>query len=602
MSKGVVWDMSSLFQKFNGPDMIKFKKDMKKGFADFQKSASETPGLNSKNQAKWEKLFLDAQKLFSDLSHFRTYMDCLCASDASNEDYAKEAAIQSLFEAEELKNEMYLKMAFKDATVEDFKKFLSRPKLAANKFFITELRENGKKTMSSELEALASDLSVDGFHTWGRLYNTVSGKLNFDMHYPDGKVEVTPIAQCRSLMGESDRRIRKAAFDYGNKAWDSISDTCAACINGLAGNRLILAKKRGYKNFLDVALEQARISRKTLDAIFEALEECKPYILKCAKAKANAVGLKKLAFYDWEAPLELPDADKFTWEQGVKIVEKAFERAYPRFCDFFKSALKNKWVDSEPRAAKRPGAFCTTSFVNGESRIFMSYTGSLSDISTLAHESGHAFHSEVMKGMAAYSQKYPMTLAETASTFSEMLLADGIINDPKASDSLKLSVLTNSVNDIIAYMLDIPIRFRFEKAFHEERQHGEVSVTRLKEIMSETMRNTFDTMMEKGGENPYYWASKLHFYATDVTFYNFPYTFGYLLSRGLISMFREEGAAFLPKYEAFLKFTGDEMAHKVAKKTLKVNLENKDFWIKAIMGTEGEVKEFEELVKKVLKK
>ena len=154
-----------------------------------------------------------------------------------------------------------------------------------------------------------------------------------------------------------------------------------------------------------------------------------------------------------------------------------------------------------------------------------------------------------------------------------MILANGILNDKKASDALKLSVLTNSVNDMIAYMLDIPTRFKFEKAFHEERLHGEVSVTRLKEIMSEAMRNSFGEMQEKGGENPYYWESKLHFYATDVTFYNFPYTFGYLLSSGMAAMFKEEGAKFLPKYEAFLRFTGDEMAHKVAKKTLKVDLE-----------------------------
>ncbi|MBQ3644268.1 MAG: M3 family oligoendopeptidase [Candidatus Riflebacteria bacterium] len=602
MSKGVKWDLTSVFKKFNGPDMIKFKKDMKNGFASFQKEASTTPALNAKNQAKWEKLFLEAQNLFAGMSHYRLYIECLCSAEATNGEYTKEEATLNLYQAEVAKNEMYLKMAFKDAKAEDFNAFISRPKLKANKFFLTELRETGKRTMASDLEALASDLSVDGFHSWGRLYNTISGKLNFDMHYPDGKVVNTPIAQCRSLMGNADRKIRKAAFDCGNKAWDSVADSCAACINGLAGNRLILANKRGYKNFLDVALEQARISRKTLNAIFEALDECRPFILKIAKAKAKAVGLNKLAFYDWEAPIDLPNADNFTWEEGVKVLDNAFGIAYPRLQEFLRFELKNKWVDSEPKAGKRPGAWCETSFRIGESRVFMSFTGSLNDISTLAHETGHAFHSEMMKDMVPYSQKYPMTLAETASTFAEKILADGILKDPKASDVLKLSVLTNSINDVISYMLDIPIRFKFEKAFHEERQNGEVSVARLKEIMSQTMRDTFGEMMEKGGENPYYWASKLHFYATDVTFYNFPYTFGYLLSCGLMSMFREEGAKFLPKYEAFLKFTGDEMAHKVAKKTLKVDLENKDFWVKAIMGHESDLNQFEKLIKKVMGK
>ncbi|OQB47567.1 MAG: hypothetical protein BWY02_02099 [bacterium ADurb.Bin157] len=181
-----------------------------------------------------------------------------------------------------------------------------------------------------------------------------------------------------------------------------------------------------------------------------------------------------------------------------------------------------------------------------------------------------------------------------------MLLADGILTNPKTKDAEKLNVVTNTINDVIAFLIDIPIRFFFEKAFHEERMKNEVSVSKLKELMSKAMQNQFGSLLEKNGENPMFWASKLHFYATEVTFYNFPYSFGYLLSRGLFGMFKKEGKDFLPKYEAFLKYSGSDMAHKVAKKTLKVDLESKEFWKEAIMSHEEPLKLFESLVKKVL--
>jgi oligoendopeptidase F len=193
-----------------------------------------------------------------------------------------------------------------------------------------------------------------------------------------------------------------------------------------------------------------------------------------------------------------------------------------------------------------------------------------------------------------------MTLAESASTFGEMLLAEGILSDPDSSDALKLNILTEIINHGIAFLIDIPIRFNFEKAFYEERANGQVGVSKLKELMSDTMKKQFGDLLEEGGADPYFWASKMHFYITGVTFYNFPYSFGYLLSRGLYGMFKKEQEAFLPKYENFLRKSGSNMAHLVAKETLGADLESKEFWKQSIMSHEPELKLFEELVAKVL--
>lgn len=600
MVKGIVWDLTTYFNAFNSPEMKSFKADMNAQISKLQADTAAMGTLDATNLDKWEKLFLEYEQLTKRLSHYSSYVGCLHSADANNEEFGRESAELDSIGAEFSKIDINLKMGLKKATDEDFAAFCKREKLFDITFHLTELRIDAQKTMSSELENLAADLSVDGFSSWDRLYNTLAGKLSFDMHWPDGRVEKTPMAQCRSLMQDSDRKVRQAAFAHGNLAWEKVEDICASALNAISGTRLLLNRRRGFEHFLDVSLLQSRISRKTLDAMFQAIAECRPFIQQLGKAKAKALRQEKLAWYDCEAPLAIPSLNRYTWEECVSMVDKAFGRAYPDLCAFFKEALAKKWVESEPREGKRPGAFCTGSLLTEESRVFMSYAGSLNDISTLAHEIGHAFHSAQLRGLRPTKQGYPMTLAESASTFAEILLAEGILTDPESSDAQKLSVLTGSINHGIAFLIDIPIRFNFEKAFHEERMNGEVSVSRFKALMTEAMQNQFGELLEDNGANPFFWASKMHFYLTGVTFYNYPYTFGYLLSRGLFEMFQREGAAFLPKYEEFLCLSGSDMAQNVAQKALGADLEGTEFWKRAIMSHESDLAQFEELVKKVL--
>jgi oligoendopeptidase F len=402
-------------------------------------------------------------------------------------------------------------------------------------------------------------------------------------------------------MQNPDREIRKNAFERGNEAWDNISDICAQALNSIAGTRLTINRNRGIDNFLDQSLKESRISQKSLDAMFKAIEENSDFARRLGFAKARIMGLKGLTWYDFEAPVEIPGLESYSWEQAVKLVDNAFSHSIPELGDFFRMAIKNNWVEAEPRKGKMPGAFCTGSILTEESRVFMTHSGSLGDVSTLAHEIGHAFHSYLMKGMRPNLKHYPMTLAEAASTFGEMLLADGIINDPDISDSQKLNILTQELNHGMAFLIDIPIRFMFEKSFYEERKNSEVSVARLKELMSNAMKEKFGNLLIDNGEDPYFWASKMHFYLTDASFYNYPYSFGYLLSRGLYTMFKQDRDAFLPKYREFLRRSGSDYAHIVAQETIGANLEDTAFWKASILSHEPELEMFEKLSAKVLK-
>jgi oligoendopeptidase F len=595
------WDLTPYFPAFDGPEMRQFKETLQKDVAALQERASALPPLDTGNVEGWEAVFLAFEETLLRFGHLSCYIGCLSAVDARNEAYLREKAQIVRMGADVAKLEVELFRAIKEAPKDLFIAFAGRPAFDGAQYYLNRLRREARLTMTPEKERLAADLDVDGLNAWGRIYNTVSGKLEFDMAHPDGRRERLPMSQRRSLMEDPDRRVRQAAFDGGNAAWETVEDVAAAALNAISGARLTLNRHRGIGHFLDVALFQSSITRRTLDAMFEAILSELDLPRRVLRLKARVMGTKAVAWYDLGAPLPLPDQERLSWEQGKALVQTSFTQAYPALADFLRVMYEKDWIEWEPRAGKRPGGFCTGSRLIAESRIFMTYNRSMGDVNTLAHEVGHAFHNHVKRELRYYAQYCPMTLAESASTFGEMILTEGILADPSVSDAQKARILDMETGHSVIYLMDIPVRYEFEKALYEERAKGELPVSRLKELMAGTQRRVFGPALEEGGEDPYFWASKLHFYITGVTFYNFPYTFGFLLSRGLFAAFRKEGPDFLPRYEAFLRLAGADTPENIARRTLGQDLESPAFWVGAIRSLEGPLNRLEALLPQVMK-
>jgi oligoendopeptidase F len=597
------WDLTSYFPEFSGLEMRRFKEALRRDTISLTEQAAALPSLTEESAEAWEQILNRNEDLSRRLSHLSSYISCLVSLDARNEAYLTEESGLARQRAELAKVRIELLRAMKGVSDEVFSSFATRTALAGAEHYLNRLREEARRVMTTEKEILATDLGVDGIQAWGRLYDTISSKLEFDMVYPDGKRQRLPMSQRRSLMDHPDRRIRKAAFDGGNAAWQTVEDAAAAALNAIGGTRLTLNRHRGLDHFLDIALFQASISRKTLDAMFTALFDNVELPRCILRLKAKQMGQRSIAWFDLGAPLDLPNQEKLSWDKAKSMVRESFLRAYPALGDFFQQQVIGKnWVDWEPRPGKRPGGFCTSSLLSKESRIFMTYNDSLGDVLTLAHESGHAFHGYLMRYIRPYARGYPMTLAETASTFGEQVLINGLLDDPAVGDAQKAMMLDMVAGHGAIYLLDIPVRYEFEKTFYEERKSGELSVSRLKELMVETQRRVLADVLEPGGEDPYFWASKLHFYITGITFYNFPYTFGFLLSRGLYAIFKKEGTNFLRKYEEFLRLTGSDTAENVVQRTLGPNLEDQEFWSEAIRSLEEPLNRLEALLPKVLPK
>ena len=579
------WNLESYFDAFDSASYRRFKADLGATLEGVRARIEAQEDVEPAAFAGWEAIVLGFEECIRRVSHLTSYLECLVAADAANEDYRREFAALALHAAELKKLEVSLVDRIGSARHDHFEAFLKRDALSGAEFSVRRWREKARKVMPPAEESLAADLEVDGLKAWSRLYDTVSGTLEFVLRRGDGQNERVPIARRRALMASPDRTVRQAAFVGGNEAWQQVADTCAAALNAIAGARLTLSARRGERHFLESALFEHRLGMASLDALQEALVERAEVARDMLRWKAQRLGVPAVAWFDLEAPTPgIGDADtgRLSWEEGVTRVDTAFSRGYPALGEFFRAAVAGRWFDYTSRRGKRPGAFCTGSEITHESRVFMTWEGGMNDVVTLAHEVGHAWHSHILRTARPLAFGYPMTLAESASTFGEMLLLDGLLEDPAVPDAAKLALLDSQARQAMAFLLDVPARFEFERSFHEERSHGELSVGRLKELMTAAQQKFFGDALAPGQEDPLFWASKLHFYIADVSFYNFPYTVGFLLSRALFARYKAEGAAFLPVYETFLARSGSATCEMLAREVLGADLESKVFWSDAI--------------------
>ncbi len=590
------WDLSAFFPSFDSPERAAFDAALVADLLALLRDAEALGPLSTETREAWVGVVLRYEDGLGRFGHTSSYVTCLASAAADDERYALAEGELGAPRATLEKCAGELRRALGAASTEELAALLGDPRLAGAEHFLEQLRVDAQRRMPAALEALAADLATDGTFGWGRLYDTVAGKLSFELTRPDGTRETVPMAARRSRMADPDRAVREAAFVAGNRAWEGVSDVTAAALNRISGTRLALYRRRGVEHFLDVALHDAGISRRTLDAMNEAVVGGRPLARRGLLLKARAMGLPAIAWYDLEAPLPLPETERIPWERGKDLVRRAFASSYPALAAHVDEALAKRWIEAEPRAGKRPGAYCTGSDLTGESRVFMTYQGALGDVSTLAHELGHSFHHHVLAGTRVLARQYPMTLAETASTFAESVLSAGLLAEPGISSATRAQLLGEVAGDAAAFLLDVPTRFLFETRFYELRSRGEVPASRLSSLMVEAQREVFGEALEVGAEDPHFWASKLHFYITELSFYNFPYSFGALFSAAVFEKAKAEGPSFLPKYEELLRLTGSDTCEGVAKRSLGVDLEQPEFWRTAMAGVERDLEEFEKLV------
>ncbi len=446
----------------------------------------------------------------------------------------------------------------------------------AHEFTLNEAAEQSKYLMSEAEEVIAAELTLSGGNAFGKLQGTVTSQLSVDFEL-DGKTQKMPMPALINLRSHPDEPTRRRGYEAENIAWEGVKETLAACMNGVKGETLTLDKKRGREDAVHSSLDFARIDRATLDAMLGAMKDSFPMFRKYFKHKAKLIGKEKLAWWDIVAPMGKTDK-VYSFDEARDFIVENFNKFSPELGAFAKRAFDNNWIDAEQRDGKRGGAFCMGVSAVKESRILANFDGSFDQVSTLAHELGHAFHNECayQANKTELQQATPMTLAETASIMCETIITEAVLKQV-ADPQEELAIIEAQMNNATGVIVDIYSRYLFEKEVFERRAQSELSADDLNDIMERAQKATYGDGLDEKFLQKFMWTWKPHYYTSGFSFYNYPYAFGLLFATGLYAIYQKRGADFVPAYKALLAATGENRAAELAD-TFGINIRTKKFW------------------------
>jgi oligoendopeptidase F len=454
-------------------------------------------------------------------------------------------------------------------------------------FPLVEIRRRAQSKMHPEQEVLAGDLAVDGFHAWQEIHSALISKISVPFEC-DGEVRSLTMAQVSSMMRTLDATGRKQLHKKLAQRVEQDMELFASILNHITGFRLSWYKHRGWKSVLQATLDENRISEGTLDAMFAALDAHKTPFIQYLNRKAELLGQTGLNTFDITVPVKQSNT-RLPYEEAVSLLIEQHRRISPQMAAFIQRAVDDGWVDVTDRPHKRGGGFCVRFPLAKESRVFLTYTGRYHDLSCLAHELGHAYHQSHTMRVPALAQVTPLTLGETASTFSEQVVLEAAIRAAVSGDE-KVALLDAKLSLNVLFLMGFEFRFRFEKALYERRQQGVLCAQELSDLMEQMQKVAFAESLES--YQPYAWATYSLFYMTSESFYNFQYIFGFLFSKSLYALAMDRPDDFAVRYDAFLRDTGRMTVEDLASKHLGVDITQQEFWEQALAMCTEDVEEF----------
>ena len=597
----ITWDNSGAYEGFDDPKMSSDLEMAEKMIPEIEDEAAFFEEVLKKNDInltayleKSRNLLRKKMDLSVDLQMLSSYSYFQLSTEADHKN-AKEVSSKAQKLSSDLKKAIApLEIFIVRSPDSFFKEFIEDERVRESKFLFESLRKRVDFLLTTKEEVALTGLSVDGIHAWGKLYRDIAGNMEIDV-----EGEKMGLAQASSLLRGPIRDKRKKAWIAVNKSWDSYKESTSAILNAINGWRIESNKMRSTKkplHYLDQSCHESRITNKTLNALMDSTYEKRAVGQKALKVMAKIMKVEKLGPWDLLSPFPLSEVTekKISFPEAIDIIKRSFSKFNPEMGDFAEMMAKKRWIDSLPTPKRNPGAYCSRFSKLREPRVFMTYTGSMGNVLTLAHELGHAYHNWVMRDLPLGETSYPMTLAETASIFAETLVRDSILNEC-VNDQDKMKILWQNALSGATLLINIPARFEFEKNLVEERMKKNLTPDQLKAMMISAWKKWYgDTLSEY---DSMFWSSKLHFSISGLSFYNYPYLFGYLFSLGLYSQKNKED--FSNVYNNILRDTGKMTAEDLIAKYLNEDIEKKQFWENGISIVEKSISDLEELEKKL---
>lgn len=568
------WSLKELYPSFESEE---FQRDFER-FSNFREVFN---GLTLEDNLESIKAAIAALEEFSVLSsRLGNYINLTLTANTTDETANK---YRTLFgNAYAALNSAYTKVYKFIGSVET--DITADENLKDYEFYFAEAKQQYKHLLSDELEDVIAKFSISGGDGWEQLFEAMTSGVEGEF-----KGEKVTLSEIRNMAYDADAAVRKEAYETELKMYDTIKEPIAFALNNIKQQVLTETSLRGFESPLAQTLEASRMSRKTLDALLEAIREYLPQFRAYLKHKAALLGHENgLPFYDLFAPIG-ESSRRFTIEESKEFLLENFKCFSEDLAEMTKEAYENNYIDFLPRKGKVGGAFCSNLPFIKQSRILTNFSGSLSDVVTIAHELGHAYHGLHIENHRVLNQEYSMPVAETASTFNENIVMNTVISE--ASDAEKVALLESQLQDTTQIIVDIYSRYLFESAVFENREKSFMFSKDLEQLMLDAQKEAYGDGLDPGAMHPYMWACKPHYYSSGLSFYNFPYAFGGLFSKGLYAIYQEQPEGFVEKYQELLRATTVTSAEDTAK-VLGVDVEDSAFWKKALAQVADNIEQF----------
>lgn len=577
------WNLNPIYTGFDDPRFEEDLQALRRTVCDLEELTQHLTGDSAALLKRGLTLQEQLQELAEKLLCYAELRQAACTTDAeAGSKIGKIMGVYSDSAAPVAAFEGWL------AAIPDLDNLIASDPLFEEYRFILERKKLGSLHLLPGIgEKVMAKLKISGSNAWAELqqYLTSTVKVTY-------RGEEINLSAVRNLAYSADAEVRKDAYEAELACYSAIEDSVAYALNSLKLETLNECELRGYESPLARTLEQSNMEKKTLDAMFAAIDQKLPMFRRYLKAKAHALGYENgLPWYDLFAPMG-KSSTRFTTQDARDYLVELFSHFDDELSGMVARAFDEEWIDFYPRSGKAGGAFCSGVSCIGQSRILTNFDGTLGDVVTLAHELGHAFHNQCIADHRPLNHDYSMPVAETASTFNECVVMNHAIAQA-ADDAEKLNLIESQLQDVTQIIVDIYSRYRFEDAVLRRRKEEFMGAAELCRIMLQAQADSYGDGLDSTLRHPYMWLCKSHYYGS--TFYNFPYAFGGLFARGLYAKYAQEGASFVPIYKKLLHTTTVATAEDAAK-VAGIDLTDKEFWLSALAEVEEKIDMFCALV------
>ncbi len=581
-AQSIRWDLSDLFASHDDPRIettLSECRENAESFAEqFRQAMAEPQSLSAETLLT---ALQSLEKIYEALGRVGSYAGLLYAADTAKPEYQDlEQRVEQ--RGTEIRNLLlFFELAWLKVDDKVANKLISAPRLKSHQHYLTSLRRYRPHTLSELEEKLINEKDNTGRNAFGRLFSELTSSLTFKFER-DGNSEELNLSQMLSLLHDPDRALRQRAMETVYAGLAPHGQLLTFIYDNLIQDHLTTDRLRDYRDPMAPRHLSNEIDGAAVKTMMKVSEANYDLAQNYFRLKAKLLKLPKLALYDQYAPVG-SEVRPFAYDRAKQVILDAFESFDPSFRQLAGEFFAKNWIDAEIRKGKRGGAFCASPSPQLHPYILCNYDDNLRDVMTVAHELGHGLHGCLSRKQNYFNYDTPLTTAETASVFAEMLVFDHLLAQ-QSDPQVQISLLAGKLEDIFATVFRQNVLTRFEELAFAARKEKRLTPDAVGQLWIEANGKYYGDAVDMPDGYRWGWSYIPHFIHS--RFYCYSYVFGQLLVLALYRMYKDEGKTFVPKYLALLEAGGSDTPDALLA-PLGVNINDAEFWQKGFEEIRG---------------